>query len=98
MLRIYNGIEYASSESKDLCDRVGIEPQLTVPYTPEQNIVSERRNQSVLEMVRCMLNKKEIPKEFLVDACNTIVFLQNRLPAKPLQVSTPFQVWYECKH
>ena len=96
-IRSNNGKEYTSATFILLCGEAGIEHQLTAPYTPEQNGVSERRNRYVMEMARCMLHDKELPKEFWVEAANTTVFLQNRLPAKFLNERTPFEVWYGYK-
>jgi transposase InsO family protein len=79
------------------CEEAGIEHQLTTPYTPEQNGVSERRNIYIMDMGRCMLYEKELPKEFWEEAANTTVFLQNRLPAKFLEDKTPLEVWYGYK-
>jgi transposase InsO family protein len=59
-----NGIEYTSSEFNLYCEEAGIEHQFTAPYTPEQNGVSERRNQYIMKMVRCMLHEKNLPKMF----------------------------------
>jgi hypothetical protein len=44
ILRSDNGREYTSGEFNQFCDDTGIEHQLTTPYTPQQNGVSERRN------------------------------------------------------
>jgi len=96
-LRSDNGKEYTSAQFNLFCEEAGIELQLTAPYTPEQNGVSERRNRSVMEMARCMLHEKELPKQFLAEAANTTVFIQNRLPTKALQDKTPFEAWYEYK-
>ncbi|RDX90677.1 hypothetical protein CR513_27437, partial [Mucuna pruriens] len=41
-----------------------IEHQLTTPYTRKQNGISERRNRSMMEMTRCMLQEKELLKTF----------------------------------
>jgi len=53
---------------------VSFERQLTVGYTPQQNGVSERNNQTVME--------KGIPKELWPEAINTTVYLLNRCPTK----------------
>ncbi|XP_072094084.1 uncharacterized mitochondrial protein AtMg00710-like [Arachis hypogaea] len=50
-----------------------------------------------MEMARCMLHEKELPKEFWAEAANTAVFLQNRLPSKALKDKTPFEAWYGYK-
>ena len=56
-LRSDNGNEYTSTKFNQFCEEAGIEHQLTAPYTPEQNGVSERRNKTVMEMARCMLHE-----------------------------------------
>ena len=71
--------------------------QLTAPYTPQQNGVSERKNQTIMEMVRCMLHEKGLPKEYWAKATNTTVFLLNRLPTKAVNGKTPFETWYGYK-
>ena len=50
-----------------------------------------------MEMVRCMLHEKNLPKMFWEKAANTTVFLQNRLPIKLMEEKTPFEVWYNYK-
>jgi len=62
VLRSDNGKEYTLAQFNLFCEEVGIEHQLTTPYTPKQNGVRERRNKSVMEMARCMLHEKELPK------------------------------------
>jgi len=64
------------------CEEADIEHQLTAPYTPQQNEVSERKNQTIMEMMRCILHEKGLPKEYWAKAANTAVFLLNRLPTK----------------
>lgn len=78
VLRSYNGKEYTSAKFNLFCEEAGIEHQLTALYTPKQNGVSERRNRYIMEMARCMLHEKELPKKkFWVEIANTAVFLQN---------------------
>jgi hypothetical protein len=96
-IRSDNGREYTSTEFNLYCEEAGIEHQLTAPYTPEQNGVSERRNRYIMEMARCMLHEKNLPKVFWAEAANTAVFLQNRLSTKLLAEKTPFEVWYNYK-
>ena len=94
ILRLDNGKEYMSEKFNLFCEDSGIEHQLTTPYTPQQNGVSERRNRYILEMTRCMLYEKNLPKKFWAEAASTYVFLQNRLPTKALMNQTPFEAWY----
>ncbi|GJT53469.1 pyrophosphate-energized membrane proton pump 2 isoform X1 [Tanacetum coccineum] len=50
-LRSDQGGEYISQEFKDYLKACGIVQQLTRPYTPQHNGVSERRNRTLLDMV-----------------------------------------------
>jgi transposase InsO family protein len=96
-LRSDNGKEYTSEAFDRFCDDAGIHHQLTVPYTPQQNGVSERRNRFILEMTRCMLHEKNLPKQFWAESANTAVYLQNRLPTRAVKDKTPFEAWYGYK-
>ena len=83
-IRSDNGKEYTNDTFDKLCEEVGIKHQLTTPYTPQQNCVSERKNRMIMEMTRCMLYEKEMPKNLWVEAANTTIFLLNRLPTRVL--------------
>ena len=50
-----------------------------------------------MEMTRCLLHDKGLPKKFQVEAANTSVFLLNGLPTKTLQTRTPFEAWFGYK-
>ena len=45
-LRSDRGREYLSDEFRKLCDEKGIERQLSIPYTPQQNGVVEEKKQN----------------------------------------------------
>jgi transposase InsO family protein len=49
------GGEFNSTECTEFCEENGVRHFTTAPYTPQQNGVVERRNQTIVEMVRCML-------------------------------------------
>jgi transposase InsO family protein len=74
-IRSENGKEYTLLKFNLYCEDAGIEHQLTAPYTPEQNRVSEKRNKYIMEMVRCMLHEKDLPKILWVEVANIAVFL-----------------------
>ena len=97
VLRSDNEKEYASKEFNLFSEQASIEHQFTTPYTPQQNGVSEKRNIYIMEMTRCMLHDKELPKKFWAGAISIVVFLQNRLPTKALKNKTPFEAWYSYK-
>ncbi|CAJ2643956.1 unnamed protein product [Trifolium pratense] len=57
VLRSDMGKEYTSNEFHKFCEDEGVERQLTVGYTPHQNGVSERKNQTVMEMAKTKLEE-----------------------------------------
>ncbi|GLT45830.1 hypothetical protein SLA2020_196340 [Shorea laevis] len=97
ILRSDNGKEYTSKEFDSFCEDAGIAHQLTVPYTPQQNGVSERKNRTIMEMARCMLHEKKLPKNFWAEAVYTAVYLLNGLPTKAMQRKTPIEASHGVK-
>ena len=75
MIRSENETEYIADKFAKFYEATGIEHQLTATYTPQQNGISERKNRTVMEMARCLLFDKEMPKAFWVEDVNTVVFL-----------------------
>ena len=77
-LRSDNGREYVSDEFRSELAKQGILQQLTCPYTPEQNGVAERKNRSLMSIVRCLLRGMNVPKHFWHMTILTAAFLLNR--------------------
>jgi transposase InsO family protein len=57
---IYGG-EYTSHAFKRFCAEAGIKRELTVPYTPQQNGVSERKNRAIVGAAKAMLHDQNLP-------------------------------------
>ena len=51
-----------------------------------------------MEMARCLMFEKNLPKQFWAKAAHTAVFLLNRLPTKAVTDKTPYEAWYGFKH
>ncbi|MCY6488259.1 hypothetical protein OYG14_12100, partial [Actinobacillus pleuropneumoniae] len=64
-LRSDNGGEYVKNTFINFCTENGIQMQHTVPYTPQQNGVAERKNRTLKEMANCMLQSKGLSLNFL---------------------------------
>ena len=56
IFRSDNGEEFTSSDFIDFCKEVGIRKETIVPYNPEQNGVAERKNRTIMEVVKAMLH------------------------------------------
>ncbi|EOY22757.1 Uncharacterized protein TCM_014834 [Theobroma cacao] len=96
-LRTDNGGEYTSSEFTSYLENEGIHHQLTAPYCPEQNGVSERKNRTIIEMSRCLLFENKLPKSFWAKAANTAVYLRNILITQAVNNETPYEAWYNTR-
>jgi hypothetical protein len=92
-LRTDRGGEFTSHLFSLFCNEGGIKHYTTTPYSPQQNGVVERRNQSIVEMARCLLKTMQVPPVFWGEAVSTIVYLLNRSPTKALNNKTPFEAW-----
>uniref|UniRef100_A0A2N9FM86 Integrase catalytic domain-containing protein n=1 Tax=Fagus sylvatica TaxID=28930 RepID=A0A2N9FM86_FAGSY len=67
--------------AEDLCEENGIRKQLTISNTPQQNGVAERRNRTLLDMVRSMMAQANLPISFWGDALLTAAYILNRVPS-----------------
>ena len=95
-LRTDNGGEYTSTEFEAYLRKKGIRHEVSTPYTPQQNGVSERLNRSLQEMALSQLVHAELLKSFWADSLATACYVRNRLPVNPLNIS-PHEKWYGKK-
>ena len=86
------GGEFTSDEFKNLCDKSGIKKQLTAPYTPQQNVVVERKNRTIMGLVRSMLKEKHLPQELWGEVVSTCVYVL-RSSTKGVKGQTPYEKW-----
>ncbi|GJT88313.1 retrotransposon protein, putative, ty1-copia subclass [Tanacetum coccineum] len=66
---------------------------LTSPYTPQPNGVSEKRNRTLLDMVRSMFNVTTLPLSFWDYALESAVRILNMVPTKKL-IRT-YEIWHD---
>ena len=67
-----------SSDFKELCDKHGIKREYTIPRTPQQNGVVERKNRIVQQMARSMMNEKNIGQTYWVEEIHTAFHVLNK--------------------
>ena len=68
------------------------------PYSPQQNSVVERHNQTIVGMARSLLKAKRVPGEFSWgEAVSTAMFILNRSSTKSVDGMTPFEAWHGRK-
>jgi hypothetical protein len=71
--------------------------QHTVPYTPQQNGVAERKNHTLKEMDNCMIQSKGLSLKYWVEEINCANYIVNHTTTKVLKNITPEEDWTEIK-
>ena len=54
-LRLDNGGEYTFNIFKELCISIEIKRETTIPYNPQQNEVAGRKNRTIIEAAKAMI-------------------------------------------
>nr|GEV40102.1 transcription initiation factor IIB-2 [Tanacetum cinerariifolium] len=85
--------EYISQEFKDFLKSCGIVQQHTLPYTPQHNGMSEKRNHTLLDMVRSMTNLTTLPLSFWDYALESATRILNMVQTKKFD-KTSYELWY----
>ena len=78
ILRTNDGGEYNSTEFNKFCEENEIEHEVTALYTPQHNGLVERRNQTLLDMIRSMLKEKKLPNTLWGEVVSTATYVLNR--------------------
>jgi transposase InsO family protein len=63
-IRSNNGIEFKNTQVEDYLDEEGIKHEFSAPYTPQQNGVAKKKNRTLIEMVRTMLDEYKTSDRF----------------------------------
>ncbi|GFY96877.1 hypothetical protein Acr_11g0011830 [Actinidia rufa] len=100
----WNGLYYFGDPSDSLPSmslqashvNMVFQQQFSCPYTPEQNGVAERKNCSIMTVVRCLLCGMHVPKHFWDMAVLTATYLLNRTPSRILLGYSFMSKGYRC--
>jgi transposase InsO family protein len=76
-IRSDNGTEFKNSQIEGFLEEEGIKHEFSSPYTPQQNGVVERKNRTILDMARTMLDEYKTPDRFWAEAINTACYSIN---------------------
>jgi len=96
-LRTDRGGEFTLDEFNLFCKENGIKRQLTDACTPHQNGDTKRKNRTTMNMVKSLLEEKNIPKNFWPEAVNWVVHVLNRSPTLAVKHMTPEEAWSGIK-
>jgi transposase InsO family protein len=78
-VRSDNGTEFKNTQVEEFLDEEGIKHEFSTPYIPQQNGVVERKNHTLIDMARTMLDEYKTPNIFWCDTVNTACHDINRL-------------------
>ncbi|GJZ66946.1 retrovirus-related pol polyprotein from transposon TNT 1-94 [Tanacetum coccineum] len=96
-IRTDNGTEFVNKDLTDYYERVGIFHQKTIPRTPQQNGVVERRNRTLVEAARTMLIFSKAPMFLWAEAVATACYTQNRSLIHTRHCKTPYELVHDKK-
>jgi transposase InsO family protein len=78
-VRSDNRIEFKNTQVEEFLDEEVIKHEFSTPYTPRKNGVVERKNRTLIDMARIMIDKYKTSDLFWCDAINTACHAINRL-------------------
>jgi transposase InsO family protein len=96
VLRTDNAGELTAAEFASYCADKGVQRHYA-SYSPQQNGVVERRNQTVVGMARALLKQRGMSVVVWGEAVVTAVYILNRSPTKALNGMTPYEAWHGRK-
>jgi len=91
-IRSDNGTEFKNVGVEEYLDEEGVKHEFSAPYTPQQNGVVERKNRTLIEMARTMLDKYKTPDNFWAEAVNTACHAINRLYLHKIHKKTSYEL------
>nr|GEV36280.1 hypothetical protein [Tanacetum cinerariifolium] len=84
IIRCDNGTELKFFDLNQFCGVKGIKREFSIPRTPQQNSIAERKNRTLIEAARTLLADSLIPIPFWAKSVNTACYVYNRvLVTKP---------------
>jgi hypothetical protein len=91
-IRNDSGSELKNINIEDWCDKKGVKHEFSATYTPQQNRVVERKNKTLITIVRAMLDDYGTPERFWAEAINTACYAINRVYLYRLLEKTPYEL------
>nr|GEY04166.1 ribonuclease H-like domain-containing protein [Tanacetum cinerariifolium] len=92
VIRSDNGTIFKNNDLNQFCGIKGIKREFSVPRTPQQNGIAERKNRTLIEAARTMLTDSLLPIPFWAEAINTACYVQNRVLVTKPHNKTPYEL------
>ena len=97
VIRSDNGTEFKNSLFATFCSEKGLEHQFSSPRVPQQNGVVERKNRTLVEMARTMLDEHATPRKYWAEAISTACHVSNRVFLRATLHKTSYELRFEKK-
>jgi hypothetical protein len=97
VIRSDNETEFRNTSFNEFCLEHEIDQQFFVSRVPQQNGVVERKNHTLVEMARTMLDEHRTPRRFWADAISTACYISNRISLHSILHLTPFELRFGRK-
>jgi hypothetical protein len=91
-IRSDNGTKFKNSQFESFCSSLGLEHQFSSPYVPQQNGVVERKNRTLVEMARTMLDEHRTPRRYWAEAINIACHVFNRIFLRAFMKKTSYEL------
>jgi transposase InsO family protein len=91
-IRSGNGTEFKNSQIEGFLEEEGIKHEFSSPYTPQQNGVVERKNRTLLDMARTMLDEYKTSDRFWAEVINTACYSINQLYLHRILKKTSYEL------
>ncbi|GKA19241.1 retrovirus-related pol polyprotein from transposon TNT 1-94 [Tanacetum coccineum] len=92
-IRTNHGREFDNEvQFREFCNANGITHNFSAPRTPQSNGVVERKNRTLQEMSRTMLNEQSLPQKFWCNAVDTSTYILNRILIRTILGKTPYEI------
>ncbi|GKD37304.1 putative ribonuclease H-like domain-containing protein [Tanacetum coccineum] len=97
VIRCENRIEFKNRVMNQFCEMKGIKREFSVARTPQQNGVAERKNRTLIEAAKTMLDNLKLATTFWAKAVNTACYVQNRVLVIKPHNKTPYELFLDRK-
>nr|GFB16719.1 putative ribonuclease H-like domain-containing protein [Tanacetum cinerariifolium] len=92
IIKCDNGTEFKNSDLNQFCGLKGIKREFSVPRTPQQNGIAERKNRTLIEAARTLLSDLLLSILFWAKTVNTACYIQNRVLVTKPHNKTPYEL------
>nr|GEV13589.1 ribonuclease H-like domain-containing protein [Tanacetum cinerariifolium] len=92
IIRCDNGTEFKNADLNQFYGLKDIKREFSVPRTPQQNGIAERKNRTLIKAAKTLLADLLLPIPFWVEVVNTACYVQNRVLVTKPRNKTPYEL------